>query len=137
MAIACKLLLNVTPPVPKLRHIHYYSLQFAFHNYTTTTTAHSFNEVVAAHFRSSVAGPKWWGGEAREARETCPIPGRMNRRNKGRNRRNSIPEYSSYSSSYVLHLGTSRKHLQEARINKEQAMSLPGAGSQLAKTALN
>ena len=30
MATACKLLLNVTPPVPKLRHIYYYSLQFAF-----------------------------------------------------------------------------------------------------------
>ena len=50
MATACKLLLNVTPPVPKFRHIHYYSLQLALHNYTTTTTAHSFNEVLAAHF---------------------------------------------------------------------------------------
>ena len=54
MATACKLLLNVTPPVPKFRHIHYYSLQFALHNYTTTTTttttAHNFNEVLAAHF---------------------------------------------------------------------------------------
>ena len=49
MATACKLLLNVTPPVPKFRHIHYYSLQLALHNYTTTT-AHSFNEVLAAHF---------------------------------------------------------------------------------------
>ena len=52
MATACKLLLNVTPPVPKFRHIHYYSLQLALHNYTTTTTitAHRFNEVLAAHF---------------------------------------------------------------------------------------
>ncbi len=51
MATACKLLLNVSPPVPKLRHVHYYSLQLAFHNYTTTTTtAHSFNKVLAPHF---------------------------------------------------------------------------------------